>query len=298
MKPRGKFQRAFTLVNRFAKGEHGAITVVAIVFFAMLVAVGGLAIDLGRLYGVHGQMQAYVDNIALAGAFELDGNTDAIERAMRAVIGDDDGGPLIDGFQNFAEGAAALSLDRVTFLSVLGPDLSPIMPTSWPGDVVLCVPWVAGAAGAACTIGQSQAADYIEVVATERQVNYFILPIVDLFLGLVGQAPITNSANVSLMATAGFTRQICNNIPLMMCNPSETGAGGQPFTPIPGQQILAKSQVPGAFEKPRLSPRSRGRRSRDRMDRRARRWALFSLGASLRPPREAEPLARRASHTE
>lgn len=257
MKSNGKYRRAFTLAKRFTKSEHGAFTVVAIVFFATLVAVGGLAIDLGRLYGVHGQMQAYVDNIALAGATELNGTTTSITRSMRAIIGDDDGvaggndgGPLVDGFQNFAEGNTELSIVRVTYLSDLGNDLGPIVPTPWPGDVVLCTPWDGGAGGTACTAAQSQDARFVEVVATERQVDYFILPIVDLFRGLGGAPPIADSATVSLRATAGFKRNLCNNIPLMMCNPSQSAnPANMDFTPLPGQQFLAKSQ--GA---PQISP--------------------------------------------
>jgi len=244
MKSKGKFRKAFSQAERFTRSEDGAFAVVAIVFFAMLIAVGGLAIDLGRLYGVHGQMQAYVDNIALAGATELDGSGDATQRALRAVIGDLGGGPLIDGSQNFADGAAALSVDKVTFLSALGsPDPLPTAPTPAAGDMVLCVPWAGGAAGTACTSAQSQNAKFIEVVATERQVDYFILPIVDLFLGLVGQAPIADSATVALRATAGIKRALCNNIPLMMCNPSQSAnPANLNFSPLPGQQFLAKSQ--------------------------------------------------------
>src|SRR5437764_15409686 len=80
-------------LSQLTKDEGGAMTVYAIVFFVLLTAVGGLAIDLGRYYGVHGQMQAFVDDVAVAAAAELDGNVSTINtnpplcRAVYAATG-------------------------------------------------------------------------------------------------------------------------------------------------------------------------------------------------------------------
>src|SRR6266550_4447824 len=76
-------------LNQLAKDQAGSMTVYAIVFFVMLTAVGGLAVDLGRYYGVHSQMQSFVDDVALAAAAELDGNsaTQPLCRAVYAATG-------------------------------------------------------------------------------------------------------------------------------------------------------------------------------------------------------------------
>src|SRR6266566_7375893 len=116
-------------LSQLTKDEAGAMTVYAIVFFVMLTAVGGLAVDLGRYYGVHGQMQAFVDDVALAAAAELDGdtyhNTHPLCRAVRAATGfgisgsiagciDDPSGALVSGSQNFAQGAANLDIQQLS----------------------------------------------------------------------------------------------------------------------------------------------------------------------------------------
>ena len=237
--------------RRFLKHAGGSMTIPAIVFFTMLMAVGGLAVDLQRLYGVHGQMQAYVDGVALAGAGELDGQTGSLTRSFRAAWGDGTGGPLVAGTQNFAEGAAALSPQKVTFLSVLGTDPGPIAPTPAAGDVVLCtyengIGWTPAACSTDTTYEKS--AKFIEVVATERTVNYIVLPVADVIGQLFGAAPITSQATLRLRATAGFKAKVCDIHPMMVCNPDEPVGNldtKYPFTPAIGQQILMKASGNG-----------------------------------------------------
>src|SRR5258706_5805697 len=135
----GTIRAATAALRRFLVCCGGSLTIPAIFLFATLMAVGGLAIDLQRVYGVHGQMQAYVDGAALGGAGELDGQSGALTRALRAVIGDGNGGPLVTGagWQKFATDTS-LSVQKITFLSALGTDPGPIAPTPAAGDVVTC----------------------------------------------------------------------------------------------------------------------------------------------------------------
>ncbi|MBM3749096.1 MAG: hypothetical protein FJW34_25305, partial [Acidobacteria bacterium] len=65
-------ERGFTLITTGA---------CAIGMLGML----GLAVDLGRLYVVKNEMQAYTDSAALAAAVELDGTGAGISRAQNAV---------------------------------------------------------------------------------------------------------------------------------------------------------------------------------------------------------------------
>src|SRR5882724_4789204 len=120
--------------RRFLVRCGGSLTIPAILLFATLMAVGGLAIDLQRLYGVHGQMQAYVDGAALAGAGELDGQSGALTRAMRAVVGEGNVLPLVTGagWQKFATDTS-LGVQKITLLSALGTDPGPIAPTPAAG---------------------------------------------------------------------------------------------------------------------------------------------------------------------
>src|SRR6185369_4681538 len=123
-------------LRRFAACSIGSMTIPAIVFFAALMGVGGLAIDLQRFYGVHGQQQAYVDGVALAAANELDGQSGAIGRAVDAARGGSSG-PLVtgSGWQRFAT-TNTFTLQKITFLSALGTDPGAIGATPAAGDTV------------------------------------------------------------------------------------------------------------------------------------------------------------------
>jgi Flp pilus assembly protein TadG len=53
-----------------------------IVFFALI----GLAVDAGRLYVAHDELQTFVDEAAVAASFELDGTSAGIARAQTAAV--------------------------------------------------------------------------------------------------------------------------------------------------------------------------------------------------------------------
>jgi uncharacterized membrane protein len=143
----GGFISAATSVRwRLLSESHGSMTIPGLVFFTVLMAVGGFAIDIQRVYGVHGQMQAYVDDAALAAAAELDGQVSAITRAFNAACGIDCTnaaafGPLINGkLPNSARFATTttLAVEKVTFLSSISADPGPLGDTPTPTDQVLC----------------------------------------------------------------------------------------------------------------------------------------------------------------
>src|SRR5688572_18827223 len=114
--------------RRLLNDTRGSMTIPALIFFAALMAFGGLAIDIQRVYGAHGQMQAYVDNVALAAAAELDGLNSgggALNRAFRAAVGVGGVGPLVTGSQNFMTNPS-LNVLSLTFLSSLDSDPGPL----------------------------------------------------------------------------------------------------------------------------------------------------------------------------
>jgi hypothetical protein len=218
---------------------------------------GGLVVDLQRVYGVHGQMQAFVDDAALAGAAELDGATGSITRSARAACGTQCGianGPLITGPAKSAPFATdtTLAVKKITFLSALGTDPAPLSSTPAAGDMVLCTYEVGtGWTDAGCDIDADnvESARFIEVLAEPRTVSYMVLPILDAVGQLMGAAPITSQATLQLRATAGFKAQVCDITPLMVCNPSEPEMNEDekfPFNAIAGQQILMKTKGNGA----------------------------------------------------
>src|SRR6266700_2038948 len=258
----GTIRAATATLRRFRTHCGGSLTIPAIFLFAILMGVGGLAIDLQRLYGVHGQMQAYVDDAALAGAGELDGQTNALTRATRAIVGEGAVAPLVTGtgWQKFATDTS-LSVQKITFLSALDTDPGPIAPTPAAADNVHCTYTSAdNFAGANCSVGVTVAsangsAKFVEVVAAPRTVSYVVLPVADVIGKLFGAANITSSATLALRATAGFKQSTCDINPLMICNPSEPANNADtnyPYTPAKGAQILIRAGggaawTPGAF---------------------------------------------------
>jgi hypothetical protein len=238
-------------LRRFLAHCGGSLTIPAIFLFAVLMGVGGLAIDLQRLYGAHGQIQAYVDEVALASAAELDGQSGAIARAFDAANGGVNG-PLVNGtgWQKLAtdsSNSATLTLQKVTFLSQLDADPGPIGVTPTALEVssnwVLCTyqggAWSPNMCNSDAAV--EKAAKFVEVVATQQTVNYVVLPVVRVFVPATTDAQLQGA--LRLRATAGFKREICNSVPLMVCNPSEMTKGiGADFTASDwdGHQIAAK----------------------------------------------------------
>jgi len=214
----------------FARNEDGAMTILALLMTVMLLGLGALVVDIGRLYNLHSQMQGYVDQVALAAAAELDGGADAIERATRAALGDGTNPPMVRDVQNFAVGAAELSIQPLQFYRQIPPD------NAADYDSLL--------AGFATT--DPSEAEFVRARAAPLQENFFLMPLVAMIGSQFG-ADVATAVTAEAQAIAGFTREVCNTPPLMICNPFENvPPGNTGFTPTIGQQILIKKQGPGS----------------------------------------------------
>lgn len=239
-------------VSRFLEETCGAMTLLALFFFVILVGMGGLAIDIGRVYGLRGQMIAHVDQVALASATELDGQSGAIARAYRAAVGDGSGGPLVSTTYNFAQ-TDDLSLYNLIFLSSI---TSGGGPTPQTGDSVVCSyqdgTWSTAASGNPCNNDATvdQETKFVAVTTTTASVAYLVLPIATFFLG---PGAIKSVADLQMQATAGYKQVSCDITPLMICNPNEPSTNtdtNYPYTPTVGQQILMKASGSGAAWQP------------------------------------------------
>ena len=234
---------------RFLRETDGVMTLLALFFFVILVAMGGLAIDIGRVYSLRGQMVAYVDQVALASAAELDGQTGAINRAYRVALGDASGGPLVATSYDFADASDTLGLTNLIFLSHItsGPG-----PTPQAGDTVVCA-YSGGVWSPASCNNDAMAngtAHIVAVTSTPLSVSYFILPIANFFLGSGAMA---TTANLQMQATAGYKQVSCDITPMMICNPDEPATNTDtlyPYNPTVGNQILMKASGSGAAWQP------------------------------------------------
>lgn len=239
--------RFWQKLKAFRQDDSGAMTILAIVFFVVLIGLGGLVIDIGRLYSLHTQVQSYADHVALAAANNLDKKSNAVIKAVRTAIGDGVGGPVLSDHPNFADSQSDFVVQKMVFLEELGPDPLPDAITPAPGDIVVCTfeagayTFEAGEDAASC----NATADVVEVTVVPRTQTYFLLPLVDIIGRLAGAGPIVSGTTTTARATAEFVGTICTIPPLMFCNPYET-ATNKEFTPVHGQQIMVKTKGPSS----------------------------------------------------
>src|SRR3712207_9463632 len=100
------FPNLSRIARRFRRETRGAIILPLALALPVLFGVGMLAIDGGRYFNLQTSLQSGADALALAAAAELDGKSDSIVRANRAID------TLVTNDQRFGEGAQAISRQR------------------------------------------------------------------------------------------------------------------------------------------------------------------------------------------
>jgi uncharacterized membrane protein len=66
------------------RSKRGFVLIVTCIALVILMAVAGLGIDLGRMYLIKSELQAFADSAALSAALRLDGTDQGIEGARQA----------------------------------------------------------------------------------------------------------------------------------------------------------------------------------------------------------------------
>lgn len=193
---------------RFYDDESGTVLVLVGMCLAIFMGIMAITFDLGRLAATQTDLQAYVDNVALAAAGELDGGANAITRATAAA------NFMIRDWQTFGEGtqdldsAADYSLRFLTGLPADdNADVSPFVTTN------------------------SEDAVLVEVTATPRTV---FIGFANAMATMLGSTAPNNQ--VGAVAIAGYTQYACDIAPLMFCVPSGWTADANV-----GQTILLRS---------------------------------------------------------
>lgn len=180
------FSQAFL---SFKSDDSGAVIVFWAVSLGVFMGLLALSFDFGRAASTQSELQSYADNVALAAAGELNGQSDSIVRATLAAQ------TMISDTQTFGDGDVVLSDDgdyQIAFFS------SPPTPN---------------ASGMATT--DPIEAGYVQVTATEQNVSAVFG---NAFATLTGEG--SGEGAVSAIAVAGFTQYACDVTPLMFCAPS------------------------------------------------------------------------------
>ena len=173
--------------KRFGRDVSGGVMVWAALGAPVMVSGGALAVDVSRVYNLDQQMQSAADSVARAAAAELDGKSDSMVRAHRAM------NTLVSNGETFSDNSGAVTVQSVRFL------------TEKPAKSY-------ETASANLETTDPHAARYVEVTLTPRNVKTLFPP--KLSKGL---------ANVSLQntSTAGFSFGTRGGQPMFVCNPYE-----------------------------------------------------------------------------
>jgi Flp pilus assembly protein TadG len=190
-------------IKRFWNDHRGYVIALTLISMPLLVGFSLLVIDVGRSSNLHTDLQNAVDAMALAGARELDGRDDAIERSKAAVeklantaafggggTGMSLGSNVVVSYDAVDDAASTVTL---TFLKAIPDnDNDPI-----PGSMVTT---------------DSNDASYARVRSKEQAMQtIFPMPV-----GLN-----RNTINVSAEAVAVYRASACDVTPIFICNPYE-----------------------------------------------------------------------------
>ncbi|MDT8452507.1 MAG: Tad domain-containing protein, partial [Gammaproteobacteria bacterium] len=219
---------------------HGAILIMAAMILILLIGIAAFALDIGRLYVLHTEMQNAVDAAVISAAAELDGEAGARDRAKAAAAQD-----MLNHLAHFS-GKIELLEDLqsesgiFTFYTWIGGSFD---SSELPSDCVETEPGKCDASG-------DDDASYVQIRLDPElfadsdgryEIDLYFLPVLSV-LGI--ETPTTASTKVT--ALAGSHYQVCNYPPMMICDPSE---GGDVLNP--GEMVVLKehstSWEPGTF---------------------------------------------------
>lgn len=195
-------------LRAFWQDQRGIALILVAIMLPVLIGFSVLVIDMSRASTLHNDLQKAADAMAVAGAAELDGRTDSITRADRAIAS------LVDNQYFFAGTSGPQTLAAVTgitrrYLRSIPGDLSGVSGDARPVTDVITD-----------EIADADEARFVEVTANPVGFTA-IFP-----LSVVSAAGGPQTFNVGAVAVAGFTSSVCNFTPVFICNPYEGAPNG------------------------------------------------------------------------
>jgi len=179
------------MFRRFLRDQQGVALVLVTVMLPVMMGFALLVIDRSRAFNLHSDLQKAADALALAGAAELDGKSDAITRAQRAMQN------LIENQSRFSDAGPHLVAYPTDVTARYLKDLPAKDSDPIPATDVTTDPLIA---------------DFVEVTINPANFDS-IFPA--SFLGTNG------SFQISASAVAGATSGVCDFTPVFICNPYE-----------------------------------------------------------------------------
>ncbi|MBZ9800025.1 TadE/TadG family type IV pilus assembly protein [Mesorhizobium sp. ES1-4] len=216
------------IVRAFWHDQRGIALILVSIMLPVIIGFSLLAIDASRMNNLHNDLQKGADAMALASAAELDGKSDSITRADRAL-------GLVSNQYNFS-GAGSATQDLATagitrryLRSLPASDSSPIAAAN------VIIDEVAGAVEAR----------FVEVAVTPVGFSA-------IFPASFINGNNANNYQVGADAVAGFRSSVCDFTPMFICNPFGDGEDGlnklaQSLTGHKRAMIALKTQKSGQY---------------------------------------------------
>lgn len=187
----------------FFRAEDGYALVLTLLFLPVMIGIGLLVIDIGRGNNAHSDHYAAADALALAGARELDGGTDAIDRAKAAMAN------LSNSVSFLGLSGADVNID-LQYADADGNEFTVVFLTTIPDSDDDPID-AAFLAANATTVDED--AKYVMVQSQARDLTtFFFNPVT----GLSQDVPI------GAVAVATYRSAACDVTPLFICNPFES----------------------------------------------------------------------------
>ncbi|TPI35047.1 hypothetical protein FJW08_00630 [Mesorhizobium sp. B3-2-1] len=212
-------------MRAFWNDQRGVAMLFAAILVPVLVGLSLLAIDMSRANGLHNDMQKGADAFALAAAAELDGNTDAISRANRAI-----GYLLTTNATKFStSGYHTLVAADLTVTYLSGIPANDSIGLSAAGVDENAVNW---------STTDPKVAKFAEVTVNSTAFAT-IFP-----ASFVGS---NDTMNLQTQSVAGFNNALCQFTPMFICNPyASIGALQTALSGTTKPMIWLKEQQGGA----------------------------------------------------
>lgn len=196
-------------IRRFWDDRRGYVIALTLIAMPMLLGFSLIVIDVGRSANLHSDLQNAVDAMALAGARELDGRDNAIERAQEAV-------EKLANTAAFGDGGEGMSLGSYITVSYDAAD---------DDSSTVTVRFLKGIPGDGTFAGDDD--DPItEAMVTEdpNEAGYAWVRAKDQAMQTIFPLPVglnRDTINVSADAVAAYRVSACDVTPIFICNPYE-----------------------------------------------------------------------------
>ena len=212
------------LAARLCRDVAGATFPVVAILATVLIGVGALVIDLGRLMNAHTEFQSAADAAALAGARELNLQPGALARARAAAQ------LALANKQAFATGGTAVTISTTDCATAPSGASCMQFLSGLPADDDDPIT-------AAYVTADDAEASFLEVRLGTQTVPNFLIQV-------LGGG---DSTSTRATAVAGNDITYCNTPPLWMCNPTEPAGNTDP-TLQADTNFLSGRQVRAVFQ--------------------------------------------------